>query len=37
MEEIPDKVRRKLKFVLVKNMDEVLENALVKKDDGNEN
>lgn len=37
MEEIPDKVKRKLEFVLVKNMDEVLENALMKKDDGNEN
>ncbi|WP_069649798.1 endopeptidase La [Caloranaerobacter ferrireducens] len=36
MEEIPDKVKRKLEFVLVKNMDEVLENALVKKDDGDE-
>ncbi|WP_427338199.1 endopeptidase La [Caloranaerobacter sp. DY30410] len=36
MEEIPDKVKRKLEFVLVKNMDEVLENALVKEDDGNE-
>lgn len=37
MEEIPDKVKRKLEFVLVKNMDEVLENALVKEDDKNEN
>ncbi|KPU27578.1 peptidase [Caloranaerobacter sp. TR13] len=36
MEEIPDKVKRRLEFVLVKNMDEVLENALVKKDDGDE-
>lgn len=36
-EEIPDKVRRKMKFVFVKNMDEVLSHALVKEDDKNEN
>ncbi len=33
LEEIPDKIRKKMEFVLVKNMDEVLSHALVK---GNE-
>ncbi len=37
VEEIPDKVRRKMKFVFVKTMDEVLSHALVKEDDKNEN
>jgi ATP-dependent Lon protease len=37
MEEIPDKIKRKIEFVLVKTMDEVLEHALVKKDDKDEN
>lgn len=32
IEEIPDKVRRKLTFVFVKNMDEVLEHVLVNED-----
>ncbi|EOC99606.1 endopeptidase La [Caldisalinibacter kiritimatiensis] len=32
MEEIPGKVKRKVQFVFVKNMDEVLEHALVKED-----
>lgn len=36
-EEIPDKVRRKMEIVFVKNMDEVLNHALVKEDDNNEN
>ncbi len=36
MEDIPDKVRRKLKFVFVKNMDEVLEHSLIKEDEKNE-
>ncbi len=36
-EEIPDKVRRKMKFVFVKTMDEVLSHALVKEDNKNEN
>lgn len=36
-EEIPDKVRRKMEFVFVKTMDEVLSHALVKEDDNNEN
>ncbi|MEW8973097.1 MAG: endopeptidase La [Tissierellaceae bacterium] len=33
LEEIPDKVRKKMEFIFVKNMDEVLSHALVK---GNE-
>ncbi len=33
LEEIPDKIKRKMEFVLVENMDEVLSHALVK---GNE-
>ncbi|MCW7999649.1 endopeptidase La, partial [Clostridium sp. cpc1] len=37
LEEIPAKVRRKIEFVLVKKMDDVLEHALVKEDDENEN
>ncbi|WP_352420174.1 endopeptidase La [Proteiniborus sp.] len=37
LEEIPDKVRRKMEFVFVKTMDEVLSHALVKEDDNNEN
>lgn len=37
MEDIPDKVKRKLEFVFVKDMDEVLKHALVKKDEKNEN
>lgn len=37
LEEIPDKIRRRIEFVLVKDMDEVLEHALMKKDDENEN
>ncbi|WIV11846.1 endopeptidase La [Proteiniborus sp. MB09-C3] len=36
-EEIPDKVRRKMEFVFVKTMDEVLSYALVKEDEKNEN
>lgn len=36
LEEIPAKVRNKIEFVLVKKMDDVLEHALVKKDDENE-
>ncbi len=31
LEEIPDKVRKRIKFVLVKSMDEVLEHALTKR------
>jgi len=37
MEEIPEKIKRKIRFVPVKTMDEVLEHALVKKDDKDEN
>lgn len=36
LDEIPDKVKKKIEFVLVKKMDEVLEHALVKKDDMDE-
>ena len=37
LEEIPSKVRKKIEFVLVKKMDDVLEHALVEEDDENEN
>lgn len=37
MEDIPQKVQREIEFVFAKDMDEVLEHALVKKDDDNEN
>lgn len=37
LEDIPEKIRRKIKFVLVKNMEEVLEHALVKEEDKHEN
>ena len=37
LEEIPEKVKKKIKFVLVKSMEEVLEQALVKKADKIEN
>ncbi len=36
LEEIPDKVRKKISFVLVKSMEEVLEHALVKGNDNHE-
>ncbi|MTI65517.1 MAG: endopeptidase La [Firmicutes bacterium] len=36
MEEIPTKVKRNIEFVFVKNMDEVLEHALVKEENKNE-
>lgn len=36
LEEIPKKIRRKIDFVLVKNIDEVLDHALLKKDENNE-
>lgn len=35
IEEIPEKVRRKIEFVFVKTMDEVLDHALVKEDGSN--
>ena len=34
MENIPDKVKKKLEFVFVKNMDEVLKHAIVEKGEG---
>lgn len=37
LEEIPDKIKRKMEFVLVKNMDQVLEHALIREDNTNEN
>ena len=36
LDNIPDKVKKKMEFVLVKNMDEVLENALVKRTEKHE-
>lgn len=36
LEKIPKKIRRKIDFVLVKNIDQVLEHALLKKDDNGE-
>lgn len=33
LEEIPDKIKKKMEFVLVKEMEEVLEHALIKKDE----
>src|SRR5690606_340905 len=36
LDEIPDRVKKKMEFVLVKKMDEVLQHALVKKEDINE-
>lgn len=37
LEDIPDKVKKKMEFVLVKKMEEVLEHALVKKVETDEN
>ncbi len=37
LEEIPDKIKKKMEFVLVKNLDEVLLHALVAKGDDDEN
>ena len=37
LDDVPTKIRRKIDFVLVKDMDEVLKHALLKEDDGNEN
>ncbi|MBU5256175.1 endopeptidase La [Tissierella praeacuta] len=36
LEEIPDKIRKKMTFVLVKSMKEVLEHALLKRNDNDE-
>lgn len=37
MDDIPSKTKKEIEFVFVKNMDEVLENALIKEDDKNAN
>lgn len=37
LEEIPDKIKKKMEFVLVKSLDEVLVHALATKGDENEN
>ncbi len=37
LEDIPDKIKKKINFVLVKSMEEVLENALIKRVDISEN
>lgn len=37
MEDIPNKAKREIEFVFVKDMEEVLDHALVKEDDKNEN
>ncbi len=37
LEEVPEKVKRDIEFVLVKDMDEVLEHALVRDSEANEN
>lgn len=37
LDDIPDKIRRKIEFILVKDMDEVLEHALLKEADNDEN
>ncbi len=36
LDDIPDKIKKKMDFVMVKNMDEVLQHALVTKDENNE-
>jgi len=36
LQDIPDKIKRKMEFILVKNMDEVLEHALVKEEGSHE-
>lgn len=37
MDEIPNKTKKEIEFVFVKDMEQVLDHALVKKDDKNEN
>ena len=36
LEEIPEKVKRSMEFVLVKSMEQVLEHVLLKEDDDHE-
>ncbi|WP_129598031.1 endopeptidase La [Anaerophilus nitritogenes] len=36
IEEIPEPVRKKIEFILIENMDQVLEHALVRKEEKNE-
>jgi ATP-dependent Lon protease len=36
LEDIPDKIKKKMEFVLVKSLDQVLEHALAPKGDENE-
>ncbi|MGO0942507.1 S16 family serine protease, partial [Clostridioides difficile] len=37
LDEIPENVKEKMEFVLVEHMDEVLEQALLKSGENNEN
>ena len=37
MNDIPNKTKKEIEFVFVKNMDQVLDHALVKEDDSDEN
>ncbi|NLJ77928.1 MAG: endopeptidase La [Tissierellia bacterium] len=37
LEEVPTKIRNKMDFILVKNMDQVLEHSLLKEEDSHEN
>jgi len=37
LEEIPDKIKKSMEIILVKNMDEVLNHALLEKEDKNDN
>ncbi|HSH35025.1 S16 family serine protease, partial [Schnuerera sp.] len=36
LEEIPEKIRKKMDFVLVKNMEQVIEHVLIEEDNRNE-
>ncbi|NMA86345.1 MAG: hypothetical protein GX968_03355, partial [Tissierellia bacterium] len=37
LEEIPDKIKKSMEIVLIKNMDEVLSHALLEKENKNDN